>query len=255
MTGLADAAIGPDWYKDFFHGVTLDFWRQAVPPVETEKEVQFLVDCLKVKPGSRLLDVPCGNGRHALALSKLGFNVTGIDISSEFIDEALEASTQAGAKVDFICEDMRNLPIDVAFDGAFCFGNSFGYFEQVGCEEFLEACSRSLRAGSRFLIDTGLVAEVLIPNFREVETFDAGDIKMSIQNRYHAESSCLETHFRFEHKGKIEERHALHFVFTTGEINRMLARNGFRLVSMYSSPDGEEFKLGAKRLLLLSEKA
>jgi len=255
MSGTVDTTVGPDWYKDFFNGVTLDFWRRLTPPEVTEKEVDFLIKQLKVKPGAKLLDAPCGNGRHALLLGRLGFKTTGIDLSEEFIEEARAAGTEYGDSVEFICDDMRNIPSNGEFDGGFCFGNSFGYFEHGGCEEFFEACSRAFKKGARFLIDTGVVAEVLIPNLKERDVYTIGDLTMTIENRYHAESSCFETKFTFEQGGEIEERHSLHYVFTTGEVNRMLAKNGFRLVSMFSDPDGEPFKLGARRLFILSEKA
>lgn len=244
-----------DWYKDFFNGVALEFWRRAMPPEVTKEEVDFLVEELHVKPGANLLDVPCGNGRHSVELAKLGYNVTGIDICDEFISEARKAAAPYGERARFIKEDMRNIPSDGAYDGGFCFGNSFGYFENVCCEDFIAAFSGALKPGARFVLDTGVVAEVLIPNLKEKDVIQVGDIKMTIDNVYHAESSCLETKYSFSHDSLRQEGRSLHYVFTAGEINRMFAQNGFRLVSMYGSIEKEPFKLGAKRLIVVSEKA
>lgn len=65
----------------------------------------------------------------------------------------------------------------------------------------------------------------------------------------------LETTYLFECNDEQEERKSLHWVFTTGEINRMLGKNFFRLVSLHGSTDGEPFRLGAQRLLLVAERA
>src|SRR3982751_4877735 len=51
----------------------------------TEQEVSFLVECLGLPPGARILDVGCGPGRHAHALGRLGFDVVGVDISERFV--------------------------------------------------------------------------------------------------------------------------------------------------------------------------
>src|SRR5215813_12119896 len=77
-----------NWYEDFFHGVTLDLWRQAIPPKQTAAEAGFLFKALQFDPSSHVLDVPCGNVQLSFELAKYGLRVTGLDISEEFIAEA-----------------------------------------------------------------------------------------------------------------------------------------------------------------------
>ncbi len=111
-----------NWQETFFRGVALDAWRQVTTPEMTRPEVDFLVRTLNVGAGAQLLDVPCGNGRHAIELAGRGYKMTGLDLSEEFIAEA-RAATPA---VRWIQGDMRSLPWIAEFDGAYCFGNSFG---------------------------------------------------------------------------------------------------------------------------------
>src|SRR5574341_1288968 len=80
--------IPSNWFETFFHGVTLDLWRQAIPPEHTKAEAEFLIKMLACAPGARVLDVPCGNGRLSFELAKRGLSVTGVDIAEEFIHEA-----------------------------------------------------------------------------------------------------------------------------------------------------------------------
>src|SRR5580700_1533095 len=123
-----------DWYLDFFHGIALDMWRGAVTPEMTESDAGFLAGVFG--SGGRVLDVPCGNGRHSIALAKRGFAVTGIDLSEEFIAEARETAASSGVDAAFHLGDMRAIPHG-AFDGAFCFGNSFGYMDHAGTVAFI----------------------------------------------------------------------------------------------------------------------
>ena len=52
-----------DWWKHFFSGLAVDFWRTVVPPEATRADVDFLWTHLRLAPGARVLDVPCGAGR------------------------------------------------------------------------------------------------------------------------------------------------------------------------------------------------
>ena len=87
----------------------------------TANEVAFLVDALGATPGSRLLDVGCGPGRHALALAELGHEVVGIDVSERFLGLARRRADEAGlgSRTSFRRVDARHLAFDDEFDGAY----------------------------------------------------------------------------------------------------------------------------------------
>ena len=61
-----------NWQVEFFRGVALEFWRRVMTPEQTRTEVEFLERALRIAPGNQLLDVPCGNGRHALEFANRG---------------------------------------------------------------------------------------------------------------------------------------------------------------------------------------
>ena len=139
-----------NWYEDFFHGVANDLWRKCLSPEQTRAEANFLEKTLG--PKSRLLDVPCGNGRHSLELAKRGCRVTGVDISAEFIQEAVTHAAAAGINAEFVHGDMKRLAWESEFDGAFCFGNSFGYLEQADIAAFVAGVARALKPDGHFVI-------------------------------------------------------------------------------------------------------
>ena len=59
----------PDtWYENFFSGINCEMWEKAVSAEWTEKEASFLIDTMNIKPGTSILDIPCGKGRIALNL-------------------------------------------------------------------------------------------------------------------------------------------------------------------------------------------
>ncbi|EXX89402.1 SAM-dependent methyltransferase [Paenibacillus darwinianus] len=117
------------------------------------REVRNMVGFLDMPQGAAVLDVGCGMGRHALALSGMGFRVSGVDLSEELLREA--AIRDPERRVEWLRGDMRRLPFaDGSFDATVNFFTSFGYFESE--EEnvsVLRELRRVLKPGGRFLID------------------------------------------------------------------------------------------------------
>lgn len=260
-----------NWYETFFLGVALDLWRKAITPKQTTAEADFLTEAVKCDAGAHLLDVPCGNGRLSLELARRGYRVTGVDMSTEFLEEAranlLTLSLNDGnptgnalktnlpMQVDFLLGDMREIEGEAIYDGAFCFGNSFGYLEYADMESFLNRVAQTLKPGARFVIETGMAAESILPKFEERTWYQIADILMTVEHRYQAEESCVDTDYTFVLDGKSETRSAKHWVYTTGEIRRMLERAGFVVLNLYGSVDCQPYKLGARDLVLVAQRA
>ncbi len=82
----------------------------------TAQEVGFLIEELKLPPGARVLDVGCGPGRHAIALAKTGYAVTGVDVSPRFLEVAAAAARRDGVALSLFEVDARQMPFDDEFD-------------------------------------------------------------------------------------------------------------------------------------------
>jgi len=244
--------VSSDWQLEFFRGVALDCWRLAVTPDQTRAEAEFLQKALNARESSSLLDVPCGNGRHSNELAKRGHNVTGVDLSEEFIAEARNASVSLPAR--WIAGDMRQLPWRAEFDGAFCFGNSFGYLDPEQARVFLVAVARALKPDSRFAIETGMAAESILPGLQKTRWYRVGDIYMLSENQYHPREGRLDIQYTFIRNGQVETRPTSSYVLTVNEICRMHAEAGLRPVELLGSINGEPYQPGSTRLILVSAK-
>ena len=55
--------MADEWWKDFFSGIILDFWKEINSERQTKAEADFIVKRLGVPDGAAILDVPCGEGR------------------------------------------------------------------------------------------------------------------------------------------------------------------------------------------------
>ena len=157
------------------------------------------------------------------------------------------------ASVEFILGDMRNIEGLGVYDGAFCFGNSFGFLEYADMEKFLAGVARALKPGARFIVNTAMAAESVLPDFEEQSCHEMGDIVMTIKERYLAEESCVDSEYIFERNGETDSRKAKHWIYTVAEIRRMLERAGFEILHCFGSLKGEAFKLGSRELFVVSE--
>lgn len=150
------------WYRTFFER---DYYDTFYAPLrasggrlgdqQTEREAAFIAEALELQSGQRVLDLACGHGRHAVALARRGFDVTGLDISQYQIGLAAEAAREAGVALSLVCDDMRNVPTEPPFHGIYNFFAAFGYLESDAEDEMvLQRIAAALLPGGRFLIET-----------------------------------------------------------------------------------------------------
>ncbi len=171
------------------------------------------------------------------------------------LGHARAAADAAGVEVDWFRADMRELPTESLWDGAYCAGNSFGYLGPEGDRRFLQAVGRSLAGRARFVLQTGMVAECVLPRLEERSWEPMGDLLFLEENRYDAAASCLETTYTFIRDGRSESRTARHQVYTTRELVAFLAGAGLAVTGLFSSLAGEPFELDSPELFIVARRS
>ncbi len=247
--------VPADWWQTFFRGVSVEMWLRAPTEAQNRAEADFLEKSLRPPAGGKLLDVPCGGGRHALELAARGYQMTGVDLSDDFLRHARAEGQRRGITVDWQQRDMRDLPWQDAFDGAYCFGNSFGYLDDAGNADFFRAVARTLKPGARFVLETGTAAESLLPNMHERRWFEVGDILFLIHNHYDHLGGALETECMFIRDGKTEKGAFRHRVYTYRQLVGLLEAAGFTGAQGQGGLSGEPYVLGLPRLYLVATRA
>jgi SAM-dependent methyltransferase len=241
------------WYETFFTAPVNRFWEMMVPPEATLSDCKFIRRHIGQEPPARVLDAPCGAGRHSLLLAEAGFLMTGVDISSDNIARASSAAKAAALPAQFVQGDMRKFAPSEPADAIICFGNSIGYFGADGMQELVASLARSVRIGGRLVIDTYTCAESIFPLQEEREIqFDGGS--------YDAELSYDPLESRLQTKAVLtlgDEKHELlyaHYVVTTGELVGRLREGGFSTLSMHADTEDAPYRPGSPRLLLVAQR-
>jgi ubiquinone/menaquinone biosynthesis C-methylase UbiE len=169
-----------EWYVNWFNSPYYHLLYNNRSTDEANFFIDNLCSKLNLQPHAKLWDVACGKGRHAIALNKKGFDVTGSDLSKNSIKEALQSSNTT---LDFFVHDMRE-PFRINyFDAAFNLFTSIGYFKNFK-DNFLvfKNVAKALKPGGFFVIDF-FNSENVTHNYQADYTEHRGPIDFHIQKK------------------------------------------------------------------------
>jgi len=157
------------WYESLFENYARKYDKECFVQ-GTAGECDFIELEIDRDRSSKIIDIGCGTGRHAIELAKRGYSVTGIDLSENQIKRAREKAQEAGVTIDFQIQDARNLPFDGEFDLAImlCEGG-FSLMETDEMNyEILKSATKSLKSKGKFIFTT---LNGLFPLFHSVNEF------------------------------------------------------------------------------------
>jgi len=119
-----------EWWKGYFDEQYLLEYEPLFSLERDRQEAARLIDVMGLPSGARLLDVPCGQGRHAHLLAEAGYDVDGLDYSKELLAKAKQRGT--GRTLRYTRGDMRHLPAKWTgrFDAVLNLFTSFGFFAE-----------------------------------------------------------------------------------------------------------------------------
>ena len=240
------------WFKDWFNS---PYYHQLYfnrDKTEAADFINYLIKYLNPAPGSRMLDVACGKGRHSMQLAEKGFDVTGIDLSEDSIKEALLHETET---LHFYQQDMR-LPFWINyFDYAFNFFTSFGYFRtQRENDNAIRTISRSLKLQGTFVMDYLNVHysedHIMHQSEKEIEGVNYIITKWYDETHFYKkiiiEDEILEEPLIFTEKVA---------KFSLGDFTDMFAYQGLQIQEVFGDYNFNEFHIKkSPRLVMIAKK-
>ncbi len=241
------------WFKDWFNS---PYYHQLYAHRDEQEAAAFidnLVAHLKPIAGAKMLDVACGKGRHSMQLAASGFDVTGIDLSSESIAEALKSE---GEHLHFYEHDMR-LPFWINyFDIVFNFFTSFGYFKtQREHDNAIRSIAEAIKPNGIFVMD------YLNVKFSSSQTI--AESAQQIGNTTYTISKWSDDH-HFYKKIMVEDAalaKPMQYTekvakFTLSDFEKMFAKQGLKIKEVFGDYRfGKYDEVTSARLIMIAEKA
>lgn len=222
-----EQSFGPDYMLIYNHRNRQD----------AAEEVGKMIAWLNLPSGSRVLDLCCGTGRHAMALADAGYRVTGVDLSAELLQAARAAD--ADKRIRWMESDMRRLPfteLTEKFDAVLNLFTSIGYFEEDSEHlKVLEQLRLALKPGGRFIIDylnASHTIDQLVPRSEKIVEGHAITETRQVQAGFVLKSIVVREKGRPARSYK--ERVKL---YTLDAFSEMLAKAGLSIDAVYGHYD------------------
>ena len=125
----------------------LYFYDESIDDEHSDSDTAEILALLALPAGARILDAPCGHGRIARRLAAAGMEVTGVDITPAYLEQARADPQLPPGAVTYVEGDVRRLPVDGPFDAVVCWLNSFGYYDDADCHRVLARVPPRAAAG------------------------------------------------------------------------------------------------------------
>lgn len=239
------------WFRNWFNS---SFYHSLYSNRDEHEAAGFisqLIQELQAPPGSKILDLGCGNGRHSKFLSRMGFNVTGIDLAASSIRMARQSEHEG---LHFYRQDMRQ-PFGVnLYNYVFSFFTSFGYFkDEEDNHRVIRNIQHSLLPGGVLMMDFLNVpyAENRLVPFEEKEIDGI---------HYHIHRWTDASHFYKKISIDLESGEPLEFTEQVAKLqlcdfNELFVQDGLKMKKVYGDYDLNEYdRESSPRLIMVAQK-
>ena len=239
----------------FFDGYYKEIWKTIIPDELTVKEVDFMIPYFSLQPGSKVLDLMCGYGRHAIGLARKGITVTAVDNLADYINEIQQTATAENLPVKAVQSGVLDFSTAEQFDLVICMGNSLNFFNAADTLSVLKKAANFLKTGGYLLINSWSLAEIVFKNFVAKSWSEINGIKFLTDTKLLFHPTRLEAESTMIHPdGKTETKTGIDYIFSINEMEDMLQTAGFALKEVYSIPGRKKFTVGEPRAYLVAQK-
>jgi SAM-dependent methyltransferase len=219
-------------------------------------EVKAIVSILGLKPKSKILDLCCGYGRHAVPLTQMGFKVTGIEISDSLYKKAVEYARTSGVKYRLIRCDMRNLSrsIKEKYDAIINIFTAFGFYTRDSDNQrILNAVAKALKPGGKFLIDLAN-RENILKRWQPRQWYSSGGTTVLEESMFDFFSSRLElTRTSISANNTRQVSSFSVRLYSLHEMLAMIKKAGLTTVAVFGDFDMLQYSVDSRRMIILAQ--
>jgi len=202
----------------------------------------------------KVLDLCCGLGRISSELSRMGFAVTGVDITKSFLNTAKEDAEHENLNIEYIHADAREFVRHDFFDTAVNLYISFGYFKDKGDDlKVLRNVHKSIKNGGSLIIET-LGKEIAVRDFVEAEWFEREGYTMLTEYEPLDSWTFLKNRWILIKDNKRMEKIFTQRLYSASELRDLLYEAGFSAAEIYGDWDESPYDQYAAKLIAVGRK-
>ncbi len=238
----------------YFDGYYKQIWKAIIPEELTVKETDFIVSYFQLAKGSKVLDLMCGYGRHALALARKGIEVTAVDNLTDYINELKAGAEKEGLYINALQCDVTAFSAKEKYDLVMCMGNSLNFFDETDTVQILSSAAACLKPGGHLLINSWSVAEISFKNYKEKSWSEVDGLKFLTDSKLLFHPTRIETESTIiGPDGATEIKKGVDYIFSINEMEAMINKSGLQLKELYSIPGRKKFTVGEPRIYIVAQ--
>jgi SAM-dependent methyltransferase len=259
------------WWRTYFDERYFEMHGPLFTEARSRREVAGMRELLALPFGARVLDAPCGWGRHAALLAEAGCAVVGADLSFDLLrhapraaredededeeeDEDEDARAHSPAPPAYAAADIRYLPFaDAVFDAVLNVYTSLGLFlDDAEDVRALAEARRVLRPGGALLLESMHRDDVIVA-YAERDRWSLPDgTEVRVRRQFDAVAGVSHERLRWRRGAASGRReHALR-LRTATEIDGLLRAAGFAAIDYFGDWDGTPFHHRAESLIAVA---
>jgi ubiquinone/menaquinone biosynthesis C-methylase UbiE len=220
-----------------------------------DADVKFLAPFFRKYHCGSVIDVGCGTGNHALRLSKMGYKVTGVDVSPAMLRIAKTKDKEA--KIRFIQGDMKKLEKVISkgqrFDAAICLGQVFSHLmTNRDLQAFINKLHKVLKENGLFIFsarNAKKINEEYLNTLRLDHMVNGEKLQLllltyNLRDPKNPNVIMWNPIYLMKENNKVDlqmREHKLRW-FEFSELKKMIKKNSFEIIEIYSGPAREKFK-------------
>jgi ubiquinone/menaquinone biosynthesis C-methylase UbiE len=210
--------------------------------------------------GNVLLDLACGTGSMAEEMSRLGYDVIGVDFSYGMLNRAMEKKMKSGLPIQYVCQDMRQLDLYGTVDAVICTLDSLNHLETFAdVETVFRSVAENLESGGVFLFDMNTPYKHREVLGEQIYLYDTEDVYCVWENHYVPEQHTVTITLDFfaktadgsyQRSGEQIVEHA----YEPEAVAAALERVGLTVLGCYHADTEEPLRPDSQRMIFAARK-
>lgn len=246
-----------EWWRSYFDAGYLREYEPLFDLTSDRVQVARLMDVMALPSGARLLDLACGQGRHAHLFAEAGFAVDGVDLSEELLKVARRRGT--GPTLKYTRADMRKLPARWTgrFDAVVNLFTSFGFFADPADDaRVIRECARVLAPGG-LMVWQGGSRDGVMAKFLASDWWDTRDGTIIGQDREFDPLTgfiTIRSTWRSARGRKVEQREHRIRLYTASRLAELMLDAGLVVEQAWESFSDQPLTRTSTEMMLLARK-